>query len=102
MMSGTSVSGGEGRMITLMVGESSCLGEIIDKLKSRPETTPLQHKLEQIATDIGKMGTYVALLVIHVLLLRFFIEGMQNRNVNLFGTGEEINEEDAHPLLAYL
>jgi len=31
------------------------------------------------------MGTYIALLVIHVLLLRFFIEGFRERNVDLFG-----------------
>jgi magnesium-transporting ATPase (P-type) len=89
LMSGTSVSQGEGRMLVLMVGDSSCLGEIIKKLKVRPEVTPLQHKLERIATDIGMMGTYVALLTIHVLLVRFFIEGYFNRNVDLFG-GEEV------------
>lgn len=88
LMSGTSISQGEGKMVVVMVGDDSCLGEIIKKLKVRPEVTPLQHKLEQIATDIGKMGTYVALLTIHVLLFRFFIEGLINRNVDLFG-GEE-------------
>ena len=41
MMSGTDVSQGEGTMITLMVGEDSCLGQIIKKLKVRPEVTPL-------------------------------------------------------------
>ena len=88
LMSGTSVSQGEGKMLAIMVGDESCLGEIIKKLKVRPEVTPLQHKLEEIATDIGKMGTYVALLTIHVLLIRFFIEGFVLRNVDLFG-GEE-------------
>lgn len=89
MMSGTSVSGGEGKMIALMVGDSSCLGEIIKKLKLRPEVTPLQEKLEEIATDIGKLGTYVALLTIHILLLRFFIESLRDRSEDLFG-GEKI------------
>jgi len=88
LMSGTAVSQGEGKMLCIMVGDSSCLGEIIKKLKVRPETTPLQHKLETIATDIGLMGTYVAILTIHVLLFRFFLEGFFSRNVDLFG-GEE-------------
>lgn len=88
LMSGTAVSQGEGKMLCIMVGDNSCLGEIIKKLKVRPETTPLQHKLETIATDIGLMGTYVALLTIHVLLFRFFLEGFISRNVDLFG-GEE-------------
>ena len=31
---------------------------------------------EEIATDIGKMGTYIAILIIHVLLFRYFLEGL--------------------------
>lgn len=41
VLSGTSIAGGEGRMVTLMVGEESCLGQIIKKLVVRPEVTPL-------------------------------------------------------------
>lgn len=103
MMSGTNVSGGEGKMVVIMVGDCSCLGEIIKKLKVRPETTPLQHKLEEIATDIGKLGTYVALLTIHVLLLRFFIDGLSKRNVDLFGgESDEVPEQGYEMLLAYV
>jgi len=40
-MSGTSVSQGEGKMVTIVVGEYSCLGEILKKTKVRPEVTPL-------------------------------------------------------------
>jgi len=94
MMSGSSISGGEGKMVSIMVGDASCIG-IIRKLTdvATAEVTPLQHKLEQIATDIGKLGTYVALLTIHILLLRFFIEGFEKRNVDLFG-GETIPSID--------
>jgi Ca2+ transporting ATPase len=84
LMSGTSVSQGEGKMLVLMCGDDSCLGQIIKKLKVRPEVTPLQNKLETIATDIGMMGTYTALLTIHVLLFRFFIEGYISRSVVIF------------------
>jgi len=90
MMSGTACSQGEGKMLCLMVGDDSCLGEIIKKLKVRPEVTPLQHKLEEIATDIGLMGTYTALLTIHVLLIRFFIEGYISRSVDLFSTDDSL------------
>lgn len=72
-------------MVCLMVGEDSCIGQIIKKLIVRPEVTPLQHKLEKIATDIGKMGTYIAILIIHVLLFRYFLEGLSKRNTDLFG-----------------
>jgi hypothetical protein len=42
-------------------------------------------KLEKIATDIGKLGMYVALLTIHVLFLRFFIERFASKTLDLFG-----------------
>lgn len=41
ILSGTAVSGGEGFMVCLMVGEASALGEILAKLVVRPEETPL-------------------------------------------------------------
>lgn len=85
VLSGTSIAGGEGRMVALMVGEESCLGQIIKKLIIRPEVTPLQSKLEMIATDIGKMGTYIAILIVHILLFRYFLEGLTQRNTDLFG-----------------
>ena len=57
------------------------------------ETTPLQDKLEAIATDIGKLGMYAALLTIHILLLRFFIERLADRTFDLFGA-EDPNNTD--------
>lgn len=48
--------------------------------------------MEAIATDIGVMGMYVALLTIHILFLRFFIERFISRKFDLFG--QEI--EDKH------
>lgn len=106
IMSGTSVAGGEGKMISIMVGDASCLGEILGKLVVRPETTPLQHKLEKIAADIGKLGTYTALLTIHVLLLRFIIEGFRKRSIDVFayevvGVDAEGEEERIYNALVY-
>ena len=49
------------------------------------EDTPLQQKLDVIAVDIGKLGMYAAILIIHVLLLRSFVEGIQRREFDLFG-----------------
>ena len=42
-------------------------------------------KLEKIATDIGKLGMYVAILTIHVLFLRFFIEKFIAKELDLYG-----------------
>jgi Ca2+ transporting ATPase len=88
-MSGTEVVGGTGRMVVVMVGESSALGMIMAKLKHVTTKTPLQQKLEIIAEDVGKLGTYFALLTVHVLMLRYFIDGVINRQVDLFGGEKE-------------
>lgn len=88
LLSGTSVASGDGKMLVIMVGDFSALGEIMRKLEVRPQATPLQEKLEIIATEIGKIGTYAALLTIHVLLFRYFLDGLLKRNIDLFG-GED-------------
>lgn len=88
ILSGTCIESGEGKMIVLMVGEFSALGEIMKKLETRQGATPLQEKLEVIATEIGKIGTYAALITVHVLLFRYFLDGILKRNLDLFG-GED-------------
>ena len=85
MLSGTNVEGGSGKMLALVVGENSALGEIMKKLEQKNKPTPLQEKLEEIATEIGKLGTYAALLTVHVLLFRYFLDGILKRNIDLFG-----------------
>ena len=72
----------------IVVGKHSCVGKILGKLEQRIEVTPLQMKLEKIATDIGKLGMYCALLTIHVLFLRFFIEKFIKRELDLYGSEE--------------
>ena len=76
---------GEGKMICLVVGDSSCKGKILKDLVEENEQTPLQKKLEVIATDIGVAGTIIAILLIHILLFRYFLEGLSKRNTDLFG-----------------
>jgi magnesium-transporting ATPase (P-type) len=46
VLSGTNVAAGEGKMMCIVVGDCSCLGEIIKTLVQKPEETPLQKKLE--------------------------------------------------------
>ena len=64
----------------------TCEGQILSSLTSNSnETTPLQDKLEVIATDIGKLGMLAALLIFHALLLRQFIEALLMRRFDLGG-----------------
>lgn len=75
MLSGTKVLSGEGKMVVLVVGDSSCVGKIAALLRSDDDgLTPLQEKLEKIAEDIGKFGLASALLIVLVLLIRFMVE----------------------------
>jgi P-type Ca2+ transporter type 2B len=74
LLSGTKVLTGEGRMLVLVVGELSCIGKIRALLENdEAQPTPLQEKLEVLATDIGKFGLYSALIIVGVLLVRFAI-----------------------------
>jgi magnesium-transporting ATPase (P-type) len=36
------------------------------------------------------LGTYAALIVVHVLLLRYFLDGIMKRNIDLFGGEDNI------------
>jgi magnesium-transporting ATPase (P-type) len=92
MLSGTQVCTGEGWFVVIVVGKYSCVGKILGKLEQKIETTPLQEKLEAIGTDIGKLGMYCALLTIHILFLRFFIEKFIDRNFDFFG-GENVKNK---------
>lgn len=74
MLSGTQVQTGEGWFMVIVVGKNSCLGKIMSKLSTKIEQTPLQHKLEKIATDIGKLGMIAATITVFVLFVRFFVE----------------------------
>lgn len=74
LLSGTQIQTGEGWFLVIVVGRNSCVGKIMAKLNQEVEMTPLQEKLEQIANDIGLLGTYAAAITVIVLFIRFFIE----------------------------
>jgi magnesium-transporting ATPase (P-type) len=76
----------------IVVGDYSCKGKIMSKLETEVEATPLQEKLEKIATDIGLVGMYAALITVHCLFYRFFIERFKERRMDLFGGGEDTGE----------
>lgn len=74
LLSGTQIQTGEGFFMVIVVGKHSCVGKILSKLATKIEQTPLQEKLEIIATDIGKLGMIAASITVIVLFIRFFIE----------------------------
>lgn len=71
----------------------TCEGQIMAALTEKTnEITPLQKKLEVIAIDIGNLGIFVATLIVHILILRYFCEGLTYRKFDLFG-GEVASDE---------
>lgn len=75
--------------MALVVGPDSALGDILANSAKRPQTTPLEQKLDKIAASIGIVGVVFALLTVHGLMLKYFINGLRYRNVDLFGGEEE-------------
>lgn len=71
LISGCTVVEGVGRMVIVAVGENSEKGKIKKLLVKEEEDTPLQEKLEIVATAIGKIGLAVAILTLIVLLAKF-------------------------------
>lgn len=75
IMSGTKTLTGEGLMVVIVVGDSSCLGKIKALMRNDEKTqTPLEVKLEKIAEDIGLFGLYSSIAIVVVMLIRFTIE----------------------------
>ncbi len=55
--------------------------------------TPLQIKLIKLGQYLGTLGIFAALLTLHVLLLRFFIEKFVYRTMNLYENDSFIKTE---------
>ncbi|GAB4843311.1 Putative calcium-transporting ATPase 13, plasma membrane-type [Ancistrocladus abbreviatus] len=73
LISGTKVADGYGRMMVTSVGMSTAWGELMSSVsRNSEEQTPLQARLNKLTSAIGKLGLAVALLVLVVLLVRYF------------------------------
>lgn len=75
LLSGTSVEQGQGWMIVMAVGKNSSSGRIMSTVlvnrSKENNKTPLEHKLDKLATKIGKFGITFAILTLSSLLIRF-------------------------------
>ncbi len=71
LVSGTTFQQGTGSMIITCVGVNSAIGRIKKTIEdNNDDETPLQKKLDKIATDIGKFGLVCAILTILVMIVR--------------------------------
>ncbi|XVF42180.1 hypothetical protein PTKIN_Ptkin01aG0339200 [Pterospermum kingtungense] len=73
VLSGTKVMDGFGSMLVTSVGMNTAWGEMMSSInRELDEETPLQARLNKLTSFIGKIGLAVALLVLAVLLFRYF------------------------------
>ncbi|KAK4506107.1 hypothetical protein PRZ48_004072 [Zasmidium cellare] len=79
IISGSKVLEGVGTFLVTSVGVNSSYGKILMSMRVEMEATPLQVKLDGLATAIAKLGTSAALLLFFVLLFRF-LGGLSGNN----------------------
>ncbi|KAF9607031.1 hypothetical protein IFM89_030804 [Coptis chinensis] len=73
LLSGAKVVDGYGRMLVTSVGMNTAWGEMMSSInRDTNDRTPLQVRLDQLTSYIGKVGLSVAFLVLVVLLVRYF------------------------------
>lgn len=73
IISGSKVLEGVCTYLVTAVGENSYYGRTMMALRSEPESTPLQEKLNDLAEMIAKLGSAAGLLMLIVLLIRYFV-----------------------------
>jgi Ca2+-transporting ATPase len=94
MLSGCKVNEGYGEMVVTAVGLNTEWGRIMAVTsEENDEETPLQVRLDSVATSIGKVGTLVAFIVFVVLFVRDAVSGSgawYNHLINAFIVGVTI------------
>ncbi|CAO3686790.1 unnamed protein product [Umbelopsis ramanniana] len=73
LISGSKVLEGVGTYMVTNVGESSFNGKTLMALRTEAQTTPLQEKLDGLAEMIAKLGSAAGILMLLVLLIRYFV-----------------------------
>lgn len=74
ILSGAKVSEGVGTFLVTATGIHSSYGKTMMSLREDSEVTPLQSKLNVLATQIAKLGGAAALLLFVVLLIEFLVD----------------------------
>ncbi|KAF9575381.1 hypothetical protein EC968_003432 [Mortierella alpina] len=73
IISGSKVLEGVGLYAVTGVGENSFHGRTMMSLRTEPEDTPLQAKLNGLAEQIAKLGTMAAVIMLLALFIRYFV-----------------------------
>ena len=81
LVSGTKVTDGFGFMLVTSVGMNTAWGEMMSSIsRDLDEQTPLQARLNKLTSYIGKVGLTVAILVLAVMMIRYFTGNTRDDN----------------------
>lgn len=91
LLSGTKVQDGSGKMLVTSVGMRTEWGRLMDTLsEGGDDETPLQVKLQGVATIIGKIGLAFAILTFLVLTSRFSIEKAVDTGISHWSSNDAL------------
>ncbi|XP_057976798.1 putative calcium-transporting ATPase 11, plasma membrane-type [Malania oleifera] len=91
LLSGTKVQDGSGKMLVTSVGMRTEWGRLMETLNEGGEDeTPLQVKLNGVATIIGKIGLAFAVLTFLVLTARFLVEKAIHHRMTDWSSGDAL------------
>ncbi|CAK7346516.1 unnamed protein product [Dovyalis caffra] len=81
LLSGSKIADGYARMLVTSVGMNTAWGEMMSSInRDSNQRTPLQARLDKLTSSIGKVGLSVALVVLVVMLVRYFTGNTKDIN----------------------
>ncbi|GER25844.1 calcium ATPase [Striga asiatica] len=91
LLAGTKVQDGSAKMLVTTVGMRTEWGKLMETLSEGGEDeTPLQVKLNGVATIIGKIGLLFAVLTFLVLIIRFLVEKVNNHEFTKWSSDDAL------------
>lgn len=91
LLSGSKVQDGSAKMLVTTVGMRTEWGKLMETLSEGGEDeTPLQVKLNGVATIIGKIGLFFAVLTFIVLTVRFLVEKALHHEFSVWSSSDAL------------
>lgn len=91
LLSGTKVQDGSAKMLVTTVGMRTEWGKLMETLSEGGEDeTPLQVKLNGVATIIGKIGLGFAVVTFLVLIVRFLVDKATHHQFTKWSSGDAL------------
>nr|GMC65784.1 putative calcium-transporting ATPase 13, plasma membrane-type [Ipomoea batatas] len=96
MVSGTKVTDGYGHMLVTSVGTNTSWGQMMSSITAHEmnDETPLQQRLNSLTSCIGKVGLSVAVLVLVVMMVRYFTGNTQDESGHKEFIGSQTKASD--------